>query len=215
MTASPISLAPHIHLAWVGADVVALDAREDRYALLVDAAPIVRPGPPGSVCPADEDARAALASAGFLADTPRPPRPPLPAARRALEPPPAPTAAPLARMSATLDGLWATAVFRRRGFRALLAAAQARRPRRRRRPLEPAAALSAFYAVYPWLPWEGDCLQRAFLLHHHLHRRGVSCRWVFGVRAWPFLAHCWIQIDDLVIGDSLSRVRGFTPILAV
>lgn len=39
--------------------------------------------------------------------------------------------------------------------------------------------------------------------------------WVFGVRTWPFAAHCWIQIGDLVVGDVLDRVRGYTPIRAV
>lgn len=215
MSSTVFPLAPHVHMAWLGPDIIALDSLRDRYILLAGAGSALRSEGRGLVRLRNEATRAALCDAGFLADAPQAVRPPLPTARRALEPPAMPTAPLMPRAFAFLDGLLATAAFRRRGFSQLIETARSRRPRRRVRPQDAAAALECFYAIYPWLPWEGDCLQRAFLLHHHLHRRGVACRWVFGVRTWPFLAHCWIQIDDLVVGDSLSRVGGFTLILAV
>lgn len=215
MTRIVCPLAPYLHLAWLDADVVVLDVLNDRYLLLVDGAGALSPETPGAVGCADEATRAVLADAGFLSDRPQAPRLPPPSASRALEPTARPTAPRLQQTTAFVDGLLATAAFKRRGFAALIEVARARRPRRRLRPGDPALALESFHAIYPWLPWEGDCLQRAFLLHHHLHRRGHACRWVFGVRTWPFLAHCWVQIDDLVVGDSLSRIGGFTPILAV
>lgn len=215
MTRTVCPLAPHIHLAWVGADIVVLDVLHDRYLLLVDGAAALSPENPGAVVPADEATRAVLANAGFLAETSEARPFPAPPARRALEPPATPTAPLRLRTTAFLDGLAATAVFKRHEFATLIEIARIRRPSRRSGRADPTAALEGFHAIYPWLPWEGDCLQRAFLLHHHLHRRGHACRWVFGVRTWPFLAHCWLQIDDLVVGDSLSRVGGFTPILAV
>lgn len=215
MSTPLVSLAADIHLAWVGPDVIALDVAQDRYILLLNAAEALIPAAPGAVRLGDGAARVALEQAGFLDDTPQPPRTPMLQARRAIEPPARPEASLIPWWSSLLDGLLATAAFKRRTFVELVATARSRRPRRGARPTDPALALEQFYAIYPWLPWEGDCLQRAFLLHQHLHRRGLACRWVFGVRAWPFLAHCWVQIDDVVIGDSLSRVGAFTPIMVV
>ena len=43
---------------------------------------------------------------------------------------------------------------------------------------------------------------------------GIATQWLFGVRTWPFAAHCWLQIGNLVVGDRLERVRFYTPILA-
>ena len=39
--------------------------------------------------------------------------------------------------------------------------------------------------------------------------------WVFGVRTWPFSAHCWLQIGDAVLDDDPERVGIYPPILAV
>ncbi len=74
--------------------------------------------------------------------------------------------------------------------------------------------VSAVRSARPFVPFEGECLQRSFELRRLLAARGIASDWIFGVRTWPFAAHCWIQIGDLVIGDRLERVRFFTPILA-
>ena len=31
-------------------------------------------------------------------------------------------------------------------------------------------------------------------------------RWVFGVRARPFVAHCWVQYEDMVFNDTVEHV---------
>jgi hypothetical protein len=36
---------------------------------------------------------------------------------------------------------------------------------------------------------------------------------VFGVRTWPFHAHCWLQCDDVVLDDQADRVAAYAPIL--
>ena len=69
--------------------------------------------------------------------------------------------------------------------------------------------------LLPWLPFQGQCLHRAFMLRRLLARRGLSVHWVFGVRTWPFMAHCWLQAGDTLVADDLDRVLGFTPILVV
>jgi hypothetical protein len=38
---------------------------------------------------------------------------------------------------------------------------------------------------------------------------------VFGVKLRPFQAHAWVQVDDLVVGDTVDAVAPFTPILVV
>jgi hypothetical protein len=49
-----------------------------------------------------------------------------------------------------------------------------------------------------------------FLLHY-----GVQADWIFGVASDPFAAHCWLQRGNVLLNDSLDRVTGFYPILAV
>jgi hypothetical protein len=38
---------------------------------------------------------------------------------------------------------------------------------------------------------------------------------VFGVRAEPFGAHCWVQADDVALNDTIEHVGQFTPIMSV
>ena len=72
-----------------------------------------------------------------------------------------------------------------------------------------------FDAWMPWVAGQGQCLYRAFLLRAFLAAQGRGATWVFGVRTWPFSAHCWLQIDDVLLDDDLDRVGLYTPILAV
>ncbi|MDP3399561.1 MAG: lasso peptide biosynthesis B2 protein, partial [Brevundimonas sp.] len=78
-----------------------------------------------------------------------------------------------------------------------------------------ARAVAAARSAMPWIPFEGECLQRAFQLRRLLAERGMSVTWVFGVRTWPFAAHCWLQREDLVVGDTVERVSRYVPIMAV
>jgi hypothetical protein len=48
-----------------------------------------------------------------------------------------------------------------------------------------------------------------------LVRNGIGSAVMFGVMTRPFKAHCWVQIEDVVLNDSLDHVRLFTPIKAV
>lgn len=72
-----------------------------------------------------------------------------------------------------------------------------------------------FHRWIPYAPVSAKCLLRSFLLLRFLHRHGHDASWVFGVRTWPFQAHCWLQVDDLVLDDQAERVVGYAPILAV
>ena len=73
----------------------------------------------------------------------------------------------------------------------------------------------AFTRLLPWAPAQGACLYRAWLLRRILQSRGQTATWVFGVRTWPFGAHCWLQVDRFVLDDEPDRVAHYTPIMAV
>lgn len=81
-----------------------------------------------------------------------------------------------------------------------------------RTPARVAEAARAFWQMAPWLPIEGECLVRSALLMRFLNQRGLEADWVFGVRLWPFMAHCWVQLDDLCLNDDVERLTAYTPI---
>ena len=59
------------------------------------------------------------------------------------------------------------------------------------------------------------CLHDSLALLEFLARYGVFPGWVFGVRARPFVAHCWVQHGDIVFNDTVEHVAGYTPIMVV
>lgn len=67
----------------------------------------------------------------------------------------------------------------------------------------------------PYAPTALTCLLRSYLLLRRLRQAGLGATWVFGVRTWPFAAHCWLQVGDLVLDDPLERLVAYRPILAV
>jgi hypothetical protein len=66
-----------------------------------------------------------------------------------------------------------------------------------------------------FVPFQGECLFRAFMLLCFLRLGDCDARWVIGVKTYPFLAHCWLQVGRTVLDDAAERVCGFTPILTV
>ena len=62
---------------------------------------------------------------------------------------------------------------------------------------------------------QGDCLFRSHLLLRFLRWGSCDADWVFGVRTWPFAAHCWLEREGLVLNDDAELLRAFQPILVV
>jgi hypothetical protein len=60
-----------------------------------------------------------------------------------------------------------------------------------------------------------ECLHDSLALLEFLSRYGVFPSWVFGVRARPFVAHCWVQYEDIVFNDTVEHVGGYAPIMVV
>ncbi|MBU1376123.1 MAG: lasso peptide biosynthesis B2 protein [Alphaproteobacteria bacterium] len=91
--------------------------------------------------------------------------------------------------------------------------------RRTPRPIGLTPALIAevrrYRRVARWLPIPRKCLLQSFLLLLHLRRCGHDAAWVFATRTWPFEAHCWLQVEDLVLDDRHERLVAFTPLLVV
>lgn len=214
MTLSAV-LHPDVHLAWREQDIVILNIAADTYSCLVGAGARLTPLPGSDgVRLTDPDLYSTLSGAGFFLDRPMGPRPEIPAAARNLEPRANPNIA--LSGAAALNAALSTAAFRRKTFAEAIDTVRRRNARKRPPDLmSVSVAVAAFEAVLPWMPRGGECLQRAYMLHSHLHQCGLQADWIFGVRTWPFLAHCWLQIGDAVVGDTVDRVSGFTPILRV
>lgn len=208
-------LSRHAHAAAVGEDLVLLDVRGDRYLCLPGCAEAL----PALLGDAPEDpegpVQAALGAAGLWQAAPRPAPPPLPPrprrdARdgRGLQ---AGLGDAALLAAAHLDLL---AGYVGRPFPQVLAFAARGRSRTRAAPDEAARLAAAFDALMVWAPAPGKCLVRGFLLARMLRRAGVAADWVFGVRVWPFAAHCWVQAGDMALNERPERLHGFVPILA-
>jgi hypothetical protein len=210
-------LRPDVHAVQLGEDVVLLDTAKGEYFCLVAAADAFDFQSPARTKITDEDlARDAremgLIGAGDRAVVGWPP-----GASSAIVDDPSPRL----RMEDIFDGLAGVATLARhyygQPFGHLISRARQQKPVEA--PSSPAEALvervQAFRQLLPWAPAQGVCLYRSFFLLQFLRRRGFDATWMFGVKIWPFEAHCWLQSGDIVLDDSLDHVRPYTPILAV
>jgi Transglutaminase-like superfamily len=64
-------------------------------------------------------------------------------------------------------------------------------------------------------PTKDTCLVDAIALRGFLAQYGFRSNLVFGVRASPFHAHCWLQVGDVVINDTIESIARFKPIMLV
>jgi len=205
-------LAPGVFLAMVEEDAVVLDLRADAYGCLPGLADRVRLV--GHEVDAQPQVLAELGELGLLGEAAGP-------ARRALPPPPTRELEPDRLRQGLLDSL--AFVQSVRAARRLGPYAEVHKhvaglppsPPRRPDPRRAAALTATFQRLLPWTPGQGACLYRAFVLLGLLRRAGQDAVWVFGVRTWPFSAHCWLQVGDAVLDDDPERVGAYTPILAV
>jgi hypothetical protein len=211
---APGRLGRDVHAVCIDDDIVVLDLRTDTYLCVPGAA---APSGPAATRPDESRLCGLLVQAG-LVDA---------AAPMAFARAPRATAdledAVAGRLQwrdlfeaarATADVLLA---YRRRSLSQLVTLASARSPVE----LSPDAeerALQLARAFRRWsvlCPVPGKCLVRSFMLLRYLQRHGASAVWVFGVRTWPFRAHCWLQVGSVVIDDAYERLVAYSPILAV
>jgi hypothetical protein len=60
-----------------------------------------------------------------------------------------------------------------------------------------------------------ECLHDSLAVLEFLARYRIFPSWVFGVRARPFAAHCWVQDADVVFNDTVEHVSTYVPIMAI
>ena len=110
-----------------------------------------------------------------------------------------------------------------RPIKSVVGAASRRRARTQTRPCASRAELDqvrglvgAFVYLRPlFFTARQACLLDSLTLLNFLAHYRIFPEWVFGVKANPFYAHCWVQQADVVLNDTPDFVRGFTPILVI
>lgn len=75
--------------------------------------------------------------------------------------------------------------------------------------------LSAFRATRPLIPVPRVCLHDSLALIAWLGSRAERVQLVFGVTAYPFAAHSWVQCGSWQLDDHPVDVSRYTPILAL
>lgn len=71
----------------------------------------------------------------------------------------------------------------------------------------------AYVRLRSRVPLKQVCLPDSIGLHRILSARRMLSSLVIGVRLDPFMAHCWVQADAMVLNDSYDHVAAYTPIL--
>lgn len=209
--AASVWLAPHIHVARDGDDLVVLDVEADAYYCLPHAAATLEVEAQGSkLSGLAPDVVEALAKVGALSDQG--------VARSCARIVPARDLAGSVARAVRPSELWdlllsvleALVRFRLHALSEIVSVA-ASAEGGDQAILERRALV--FRTLWPWSPVQGACLFQALVLRLFLRRGGVGCAWVFGVRTWPFSAHCWLQSGDLVLNDLAERVGAYRPIM--
>jgi hypothetical protein len=217
MTCHELILHPAVHAAVVDEHIVFLDASAGAYFCRACAGAEVRPDR-RTLALSDDDLAADLLSNNLVA------APCGPAPARRWSPPPRATALratyPQPGLRDIREAVLALCdllrTYRGRSFPQLLATARAGlAPQLIDRPPDLLELLDRFQRWAPYAPVTYKCLLRSFLLLRLLHRHGQDADWVFGVTTWPFDAHCWLQVDDVVLDDEVDRVARYTPIMVL
>jgi hypothetical protein len=72
---------------------------------------------------------------------------------------------------------------------------------------------AAFHRIQRIIPSSNHCVARSVALCWLLLWCGHRSFFIVGVQL-PIAAHCWVQCEERVIGDTLERIHPFEPIVA-
>ena len=59
------------------------------------------------------------------------------------------------------------------------------------------------------IPVRLECLFHSFFLLHFLAEYGIKADWVFGVRLFPFSAHCWIADGSQLLNEASHAIEDY------
>lgn len=205
-------LAPGILAVPIGQDLILLDLAQDDYLCLPECG---RLNVAGEVISGPLNSLLRLAAEELLAPDHCP-------ASDRYAPPDVPKTSlvlpnevrPTARDFLTFSAIWLDAAGRRPTLASLASSLKDRRGRRDD-PTALAARVEVFNRLLPLAPYTGACLLQAELLLRFLNAADLDADWVFGVRAWPFLAHCWLQLGDVCVSQAADTLTIYRPILVV
>jgi hypothetical protein len=205
-------LRPGLHAVPVGSDLVLLDLQADEYLCLPDCHGLEVLG---NLVRGPIEALLRLSAEELITGAnPRPEArrgpPPLPVTGL----PAAPGVGPRLRDVLEFATIWIDVV-RSRPTIGRLASRMGGRRGRKDDVAAIAARVEVFRQLLPLAPWTGACLLQAELLLRFLNAADLDADWVFGVRLWPFLAHCWLQIDELCVSESPDTLASYHPILVL
>jgi len=75
------------------------------------------------------------------------------------------------------------------------------------------ASAARFERMSLYLPFRAPCLLKAFVLRRYLRLNGHDADWIVGVQLFPFRAHCWLAVGDLLIGERAHLIEDYVPIV--
>lgn len=77
------------------------------------------------------------------------------------------------------------------------------------------AVAAGFARARRYVPIEPSCLLDSLALMRYLARHGIAGTIVFGVTDAPFAAHCWVQVGDVVLNDTVGNTMSYMPIRVI
>lgn len=85
------------------------------------------------------------------------------------------------------------------------------------RPIEAAQSVTArlhqaYHRASMIISARDQCLATSLSLASWLIASGIRPDLLLGVKLNPFQAHCWVEVDGVIVGDDPEQVRPFTPI---
>lgn len=209
-------LSSGVYAVDIAGDLVFLDVATDAYFCIGGGGAVITFDPTGKTDVRHAEMASQLLEAGLLSGEPSPDGRALP-----------PRATVSCRRPAAHGRLpfrtWAPALavtarvgwrFRRSSFAALVNRTIGDTASEAEPTLQLLEAVAQFEQMRPWLPLQGECLLRSYHLRAFLRSRGFDAIWVFGVRTWPFSAHCWLQVGHTVLDEDLERLAAYSPIMA-
>lgn len=77
------------------------------------------------------------------------------------------------------------------------------------------AQATRFLAARRYLPSKPNCLVDSLALMRFLGPLAAGTTLIFGVKLEPFSAHCWVQLERLLLNDRSDYVERFAPVRTV